>query len=303
MSDADLIAHDPVTPPADPPPAEPIAEPEPPAAPVDADAAIDAEIESSAIDVDGTDKLVPLSAVTKLRERVKTERTERQKLAERAAKADQLEQQLAQQAPYLQAAQALLAARQAAPQAEPAAPPPDDTEARELAASLDLYKPDGTPDVDKAAKVLALMDKRADSKAEAKIAPVLQHSARQQAAYMLARAKQTALPNGEKPDPAILDELWMHLAQQPNGLNTLSSQDGALILWNQALGLTRAKESRLPPKPQPQTLAEPLYTEKAGGQDAASVKLDAVDLKLAKELGMSQADYAKQAASMPWGKK
>jgi hypothetical protein len=297
VSDADLIAHDPVTPPTDPPPAEPVAEPDPPAAPVDADAAIDAEIESSAIDVDGTDKLVPLSAVTKLRERVKTERTERQKLAERAAKADQYEQQLAQQAPYLQAAQALLAARQAAPQAEPAAPPPDDTEARELAASLDLYKPDGTPDVDKAAKVLALMDKRADSKADARMQPVLQHTAQQQAQVMLARAKATVAPNGLKADPAVLERVWATADPRQ-----VANHDYAKWLWTVAYGLSHmdkavAAQSATPP-PDP-----PLYTEKAGGQDAASVKLDAVDMKLAKELGMSQADYAKQAASMPWGKK
>jgi hypothetical protein len=296
VSDADLIAHDPVTPPADPPPAEPIAEPEPPAAPVDADAAIDAEIESSAIDVDGTDKLVPLSAVVKSRERNKALKAENLTLAQKAARAEQLEQQLAQQAPYLQAAQALLAARQAAPQAEPAAPPPDDSKARELAQVLDLYKPDGTPDVEKAQKTLALMAEMAGKQADERVQPILQHTAQQQSQVMLARAKATKAPNGKVADPAILEQLWSQAAS-----NVTTNPEGAKWLWTIAYGLSNMNEKAAPVAAPPSD--PPLYTEKAGGQDAASVKLDAVDLKLAKELGMSQADYAKQAASMPWGKK
>lgn len=302
--DAELIAHDPVEPPADPPPAPVQADgdapPPPPEANLDADAAIDAEVDSTAIDVDGTEKLVPLSAVTKLRERNKTLKTEAARVRELEQQAQQYQQQWQQAQPYIQAAQALLAAKQMGPQGQPqpAAPEPqDDTEALELAQALDLYKPDGTPDTGKAKKILATVDKRAKGLAQESVAPVLQHTAHQQSQVMLARAKATKAPNGEAPDPAILDQLWA--SSQPT---VTTSPEGAKWLWTIAYGLSsmNKKGGQAPAVPPPDP---PLYTEKAGGQDAQTYRLNDGDRRLARDLGLTDAQFAKQIADMPWGKK
>lgn len=297
--DADLIAHDPVTPPADPPPADPPPADPPPAANLDADAALDAEVEQSAIDVDGTDKLVPLSAVTKLRERNKALKGEAARVKELEAQAQQFQRQWQEAAPYLQAAQAMIAARQMGPQQQPQAQPEpqDDTEAVELAKDLDLYTPEGKPNVEKARSILARMDKRAGKLAQEQVAPVLQHTAQQQSQVMLARAKATKAPNGDAPDPGILDQLWA--SSQPA---VTTNPEGAKWLWTIALGLSsmNKKGGTTPAAPPPDP---PLYTERSGGQEGATYRLNDGDKRLAKEYGMTEAEYAKQVAAMPWGKK
>jgi hypothetical protein len=284
------------------PPPEPVAEPVI-AAPIDEDAALDAEIESTAIDLPGEDKLVPLSAVTKVREKYKSAKAENATLTEKASRADRLEQQLREAAPYIEAARAMLEAKQQ----PPAAPEPvveDDSEALAMAQALDLYTPDGKPDVNKAKTILTVVDKRAESKANASAAPLVQRTLSTDANNMLARAKATVLPGTQDgADADILDSLWQRVASQPGGLAQLANPESAKVLWNQAFTLTQVRRAQQPKKTTPAPMGEPLFTEKAGGRDTPGITLDDGDRRVAKDMGMTVAEYTKMAAEMPWTRK
>lgn len=275
------------------------------AAPVDEEAALDAQIADQAIELpDGTDKLVPLSAVTTVREKLRTTKDEARTAKEEAARikaeADELKRQWSEAAPYIEAAKTLIAAQhnQPGPKA-PAAPAPDDPELVELAQTLDLYDATGKPDVARAAKVAGLVDRRAGRKVEEGTAPLVQNTVQQASARMFQNALITTGKNGAKPDPEILRTVWGQLDPK-----LTSTKEGALQAWNAALGFTVAAGIDTAPKTtttQPaQTLPDPLLTEKAGGRDTASVTLNDSDRRAAKELGLSESEYSKILAKKPW---
>jgi hypothetical protein len=287
-----------------PPPDHAPVEATPEAAPVDDDAAI----EQNAIDIPDGDRLVPLSVVAPLREKVRT-------LKPKAERADQLEAELAQvkarqqeSAPIIEAARAIVQAAQAAqqPQPQPVAPQ-DDPELQEIARDFDLWKPDGSLDVDRAKRIQQRETARARAIAEETTAPMVARTLQQEASYNLARAKNTKLPDGTAADPQILENLWRQLSNQPGGLQTLANPDNAVHVWNQALAYTMAAKATARPTSLPTATAPttpPLYTETAGGGQPALPKLTSADKRTAQELGITEAEYAKTLAEMPagWGK-
>jgi hypothetical protein len=158
--------------------------------------------------------------------------------------------------------------------------------------------------VSKARALLGLIDKRAEAKANTAAAPLVQQSLQQAASHMLARAKATKI-NGIAPDPEIVQGLFNRVAQQEGGLKSLTDPAQAAILVQLAVAQTLAAgKAQMPTTAKSQEpLAPPLPTEAAGGKAAALPSLNSGDRKVAKELNMSETDYAKRLASMPWGKK
>ena len=288
---------------------EQIAEPEAPEtavaeAPVEEPiAAVDDENDPSLADVievpdssavDGTVKLVPLAAVTKARGDLKALKAELQQAKDGSARAQQLEQridQLSQQVanlgPKAQAYDAALAAQQRQPE------PQDDTEATEFATALDLYDREGKPDIAKARKILGVVDHRAGQVAQQQVRPLAQHTVTTQSQTMLARAKATTLPNGEKPDPGMLEAIWSRLDPA-----LTATKEGAQQAFIAAMGYSRATAPSGTPRKADGTFAKadipaPLHTEKAGGKDTPSVSLSEAERKYIKQEGITESEYLK----------
>lgn len=316
---ADLLATDRV---GDDPPPPVVEETPPPAAPVDEDAAFEADLTSQTIEVpdssaqDGKVKLVPLSAVTTLREKLGTVKGELKSAKEAGAKTGEyeaqiatLQQQLQQAAPVLQAYQAMVQ-QQAAP---PQTTTEDDAEAEAFARNLDLYTHDGKPDIGKAKAILGVVDKRAEQKATASVQPLQQHTVSQQSDLLLSRALNTKTPDGLQPHPDDLRAVWSRLDR-----SVTATVDGAKQVWIQALGISqlagravRATTTTQQPPAQgtrgadgkfvAKDIPAPLHTEKAGGKDGPeSTTFSPEEQRFMKASGMTEKEYRESAASAPW---
>jgi hypothetical protein len=298
MSDADLLA------PTTTEDAPAVEEPAQPAITADDDAAFDAAIEAQAIDIPDGDKLVPLSAVTGAREKIKSVKAERDTYKAQAERAPQLEQelqqlreQLNQALPGHQAYQALLAAQQVQ---QPPAQAEDTTELEELAKDLDLYEATtGKPDIEKARKIHNRQMKLAESVARQHVAPIENRAIAQQSHIMLQRAMLTEV-GGAKADPGILQQVWKALDPQ-----LTATEEGAKQALLSALGYSHAM-GKIGTKPAPvkaQELPEPLLTEKAGGKEGAyGFTMTDSERRVAREMGITDKEYAETAAKMPWRK-
>lgn len=274
--------------------------------------AVERDVEQDTLEIpdstspDGKVRYVPASALAGARGELKELKGELAKAREGSAKAQQLEAridelsaQIAQIAPKAQAYDAALAAQQAHRDPDPT----DDAEAIELAQTLDLYTAEGKPDIAKAKRTLALMDKRAGALAEAKVAPLAQHTVQSMSNVMLARAKATKAPNGAAPDPKILDQVWSRLDPR-----LTATVDGAKQAWNAALGFTMATQEAQPAQRAPNgqftkkdDIPAPLHTEKAGGRDLPDGGLALNDKERAyiKKAGMTEKEYLESAKNMP----
>lgn len=269
---------------------------------------VEREVESDTLEIPdssqegGKARYVPLSALDGARKEAKGLKAELEAAREGSAKAQQLEQRLAELEGHIQQiapkAQAYDAALMAQRQPQPAVDE-DEGEAIELAQSLDLYTKEGQYDIAKAKKMLAIMDKRAGQLAEAKVAPLAQHTVRNASNVMLARAKATKAPNGAAPDPAILDQIWSRLDP---GLT--ATVEGAKQAWVAALGYSSSvgeKPRAADGKFVKQDIAPPLHTEKAGGKDGPPhTALDERDKKYIKDMGITEKDFLESASKAPW---
>jgi hypothetical protein len=304
MSEEQPVAVE--TPPAAPPPAEPAAPPP------DPEAVADAALEAGAIEIpegDGLIRVVPLAAVTTAREEAKQAK-QREKAA--AKELADLQAKWTEAAPYVDAAKAILAAQpQQPPQGPqaPAGPTPEQTaELEEVARLLDFYKTDGSVDLERATKHQAMVRKEAERIAAASIAPIQQDAAFSRAQAMLEQAKAWKDPvSGEQADPKVLANMFNRVSKQQGGLDTLANPEAVMVLWGQAINLKRwgaAANGQQPPAqpaaPQPPP-GPPVFVETAGGQ-AQPVTMSAMEQKAARDMGLSDAEYQKQAAAMPWRK-
>ena len=106
------------------------------------------------------------------------------------------------------------------PRPEPTTPKPlSDAEAVEYAKDLDLYKPDGTPDVDRAQRLAGRQAALAAKSAEAAIAPFQANDAQRASAVMKQQIAGYKDSNGYTVDPGVLNEVWAgvpaELSQKP----------------------------------------------------------------------------------------
>lgn len=319
MSELEAQAPEPQAAPE--PAAEPAAQAAPvaePVAPADPEAEFDAAVEASAIDVPDGDRLVPLSAVTRLREKLREAKAGSTEAADLRTRLEQAEGALREVTPLAQAFRAMQQAPQQQVVQQPTIqqlPAEDTTELEDVAKLFDFYTPDGKPDIDKARKFNALADKRAEKKSQDAIRPYAEQSIQERADYNIRRAMNTRVPSKDDPnevleaDPTVLKHLTDQIRQNPGGLETLANPEAVKQLWLNAVGQTQAMRSLgLLPKPQKaapvqqqQQTTAPVVTERSGGQVTAQPKgLSAAEKKAAKEAGLSEKAYLEVASKMPW---
>ena len=299
MSEAELQQMDRVDDPPPPP------EPEPQqAAPPDEDAAFDAELEKQAIDIPDGEKLVPLSAVTTVRGKLKEQRAAAETARAESAQARQaheaVEQQLRDAQPVLLAAQALLAQQHQQPQQQHGEQP--DPLAERLAKLTDLYGQDGQPDAKRGKELAGVVREIAAEIAQQHVAPIHQQNVQSQSSLMLQRALATKGPQGQQPAPEAVKAMWSKL--DPSITSTV---EGARWAWTLAMGTTamsaqpaetrqRGTDGKFVQQPPP----DPLYTERAGGRvEANRTPLSEMERKIIKDIGMSETEYLK-ADDRPW---
>lgn len=291
------------------PPAE--TKPEtPPAPPVEPTVdSLDADLETHAIDIPDGDRLVPLSVVTALREKARSLKEGAERAATLETEVQALKSEAARINPVLEAAKALVAQAQAQAQQPTQGPQQDPPEAvaeqEAVARDLDLWKQDGTPDLERAKRVIARERANATAAAQQATAPLIVQNLVSQARANLARAKVTKDADGNGPDPAVLDELFGRLGQSIDGLRMLASPENARHVWNQAYAMSRTtgeKKPNLPPAP-PAPKA-PLHVEQAGGRSGPAIAMNAGDKAVARDLGLTDKQYQETLAKMPegWGK-
>jgi hypothetical protein len=253
----------------------------------------------------GKARYVPVSALSGARGEIRTLKAELETAKAGSAKATQLEQQIAalsqqvsQMTPYVQAYHA--AAQQQQPVAE------DDTDAIELARTLDLYTPEGKPDLDKAKKTQALINKLAGHQVQAAVAPMQQQSLAQRSQHNLNRALNTEV-RGRKPDPAITRALWARLDPA-----VTANEEQAKLLVIQALGMGVLQDDGAP-APAPRTasgqftkatteeIPPPLHVERAGGKDTThnDSPLSDAEKAFAKSAGLTDKEYLERSRTMP----
>ena len=270
------------------------------------DADLDAALDEQAIEIPDGDKLVPLSAVQALRGQVKQLKTQAAKSGDLEAQVAVLQGQMSAQNPILQAAQALLAAQQAQPAAQtPQGPSPEAlAELEAIARDLDLYQSDGKPDLARAYRIHQRTVNSARAIAEQATKPIIEHSASQEVDWMIERAKVTEW-QGQRADPVILESHVNKIRQQPGGLQMLANQEYMTIVWKQALldSLMAGKAVKTPTRVSPQQTPEagaPVFREKSGGASGPRPKLSSMETRAAADLGMTQDEYQKEVAKMPW---
>jgi hypothetical protein len=234
-------------------------------------------------------RVVPVSVVKELRDKVR-------QLTEKAGKADQLEAWQRENEPalrFLQNNRDLLVQR-----AEPApAPPPPqaDPDAHEAALLMDFYKPDGTPDIDKGARWLALQDRRSGRLADERVQPILARTQQEQSNVNYHMARNIKDANGEMPSDESLRAVWQNMPPE-----LTSNQQVAGMLAALALGMDRMRTPRkavVPPPANP-----PLVTESAGGNPRTRPQMSAFEERIARERGVSATKWAENTAGYQPGR-
>ena len=248
------------------------------------DAAPEAPADDRAAEVEavevGGQKYVPAGVLKAMRDETRA-------LKERAAQADQLEAQWREAQPYVEFLrnnrELLIQRQQPEPTPAPAAPQAD-PDALEAARLMDFYKPDGTPDTEKGARWLALQDKRGERIADARVRPLLQQTAQDQASINFQRALQIKDANGETPSLESLQAVW-----QAMPADLVADQRVAGVLAATALGLDRMRTPRKATVPIP---SPALVTENSGGNPRTRPVLSPLEERIASERGISATKWA-----------
>ena len=275
MSDENLMNLEddgPALPPPEPVPASPE-----PAVPVAAAPEADAELDLNAVDLKDEGRIRGLiGELSRLR-------SERKDLKGAKEQLSQLQQQVAEMKPYADFVRnnpQLLQPRQPEPQTPP--PPDADPDAIEAARLMDFYRADGTPDVERGAKWLALQDKRANRVAQTTIQPLQQQSLQERANANYVMLRNFKLANGAALKPEIVDGLWQAAAREPNGLQTLANPESVRALALLAMGAQAYATPQQPAAP----AAPPVVTEASGGRPSlAPVRLSALEERVLSQHG------------------
>lgn len=230
----------------------PVATPDPPAATVPDPAVVPPEPdEQSAVEMQGG-KYVPLDAL-------KATRAELKVAKEAASQMETLRQQNAQLMGSLQTFQHLQQQMQR-PATEPIAATPVDPSAEMYARSLDYYKADGTPDLDRGGKFAALVRQEATKLAQQAIEPYAQQTQQERAAVNFQRALATKAPNGMQPKSETLTWMFQNLPA-----SMTSDPRTAQMLPALAIGLDVLSGQRGAPPSPAAPLTAPVVTEASGG--------------------------------------
>lgn len=297
MSDQTLgFVVDPDVPPAPAAPVEPPSaqapikatqEPPPQAPPEEED-------HPDAVEVQPGVKMVPLSALHGVREELKA-------LKPVAQKAQQLEQQVAQFAPYVQFLQAhpeLLTPTQPQPATPQAPAPQDDPALVELARTLDLYTADAKPDTVRAAKIRDLTRAEAQTVAQQTVQPIQEGAWEQGAAHNLTwMINQKDAFGRPLEESYVIESVRSIYGSLPRGeaLRVLADKRVAELITDIAVSRqSRGKAYTAPPQA---PTAPALHVESAGGATPVNVSEDHT-----KRLGVSHDKYVAAANRYQPGK-
>lgn len=264
-----INVDDDAAPPA--PPAAPVASAPPePAAPVaPADPPDVAQVDE--VEVGGA-KYVPLAAV-------KAERERRQTAESRLQQTERENAELKPYADLLRNNPGLLT-RPAAP--EPPAAPTVDPRLEALAKSLDLYTPEGKPDLERAKTITGIVASQAQSIAQEAIRPYAQQTAQEKSNRNFQAALGMKDAAGRSPSPAALKQVWGIMPVEQT-----ADPNVAGILALTALGMDALNTKPAPPAPGPI-----LVTEPAGGHPHTRPGLSALERNVAKDRGIPEAKFA-----------
>lgn len=269
---------------------EPQADPAP-------DAAAEESVPDGTIEGTGGVQFAPVKAVIAERTQRKEAQKEAAALREQLTAAQQKAQKYDELAGYVEQARPIiekvrnrpdLVAMADQPRPDPVAPKPlSDTEAVEYAKDLDLYKPDGTPDVDRAQRLAGRQAALAAKSAEAAIAPFQANDAQRASADMRRQIAGYRDANGYTVDPAVLNDVWAgvpaELSQKP---------EVAGVLYQIALAQTIMQGKYKGTQP----AAPPVVpTESLGSRGAVQKELDAFGQKFARAADMRPSEFAKAA--------
>ena len=258
--------------------------PDTPAPPVDnAAPAEDAEPEGTVVNPNG-EKLVPLNVVADLRGKVRDTKAE---IATRDAKIAELEAQtrdIERIRAEWQVVQPLIQQlKQPQSPAQAPAGPLNAQEALEYAKDLDLYKADGTPDVDRAQRLAARQQAIAQTQAQALVQPLYANTAQAQSSAHFEQAANFKDKNGVQVDRDTLKQIWSMVPAE------LSAQPGvAGILYKVALAesITGGKYKTPVQAPPP-----PVITESLGGGTGAPKELSTLDRAMMSAGQIKSKDY------------
>lgn len=288
---------------------EPAAPPEP-LTPEQEDAAIDAIVAEKGIDIPndaGGEKLVPLSALTTVRGKLKDARAELSTAKEGSAREAQLlaqietmQAQLAEAGPLASAYKTFIAA-QAQPPKDQGPSAEELAELEAIARDEDYYKTDSSLDLDRAKRHRDRIVREAERIAQRHVAPMQQQTVNAASEAMYQNALVTVSKEGLSPPPEYLKAVWERIG--PEGTAT---KQGAVAAYMLALGaaVSDGKAIRASAAQPRQELPVPLVIEKAGGKDTPAPQATAADERAARDLGIPVAEYMKTASAMPkgWGK-
>lgn len=189
---------------------------------------------------------------------------------------------------------------------QPQAPPQQskgplsDQEAIEYARDLDLFKSDGTPDVDRAQRLASRQSALAEKQAQAQVAPLVQQTARersnaffQQYAAMKDKAGQPMV------DPQILRDVWLwappELSSQPNVAQVLFNQAVAQsVMSGKYKGFAVAPQAPPPP---------PVHSEGLGGGSGGKVEPSAFERRAMDAAGMNAKDWSEASGRFKPGER
>lgn len=258
-------------------------------------AAADDDTPEGTIDGSGGVKFAPLAAVIAERSGRKEAQREAASLKEQLTAAQQKAQKYDELAGYVDQARPIIEAVRSRPdlveqarqpRQESAPKPLSDSEAVEYAKDLDLYKPDGTPDVDRAQRLAGRQAALAQRSAQDAIAPFQANDAQRASHTMKAQILAYKDGNGHTVDAAILNDLW---AGVPAELSAKPEVAG--VLYQMALGATVAAgkyKGTQPPGPPPV-----VPTESLGNRGGAPKDLDVFGQKFAKAADIKPSEFAK----------
>jgi len=283
-------------------PAEPV-QAAPPAPPVDDDV----DPPDAVVDASGR-KLVPLDALKATRQELKAAKQLAQGVEElraAAAQGQQLGQFFAELNPLLTKLRNrpdivanIMNAQEPPPMGPPSpyAPPQDPGEAilskqdaEDLARTLELYTPEGSPDLHRARKIAFYMRRTGREEALGATAPLTQSMAYGQAGTLKQQYSQVRDKAGRTVNPAVLEQIWNIvppelIARDPNV---------AGILYYAARGYSSHHGLDEPTAP-PRT---PLFTESPGGRPQASGSpLSDFDRAMQRATQLSDKQYTERAS-------
>ncbi len=235
-------------------------------------------------------KFVPVSALVADRkhakEALRAAKAEAETLRAKAQQADEMSRYVEDARPYIEALRTRpdlirqVTMQPPAPVEQPALSP---EQAEGLARTLELYTPDGHPDIKRAQTMGAFIDQMASRKAQQAVAPVIETEAARESVSQFQRVMGEKAPGGVVIDPKVAQEVWTMVPPQ------LSSQPAiAQVLRRVALAETILRGG----KPAPQPVGRPpVQTEASGGRPPAGHPLSDIESRIARSRGMTDKQW------------